>query len=172
VCAFGNNVEASTSVPDADSPTGDFYDSQTVETATADNVYFPEWNVTNGAQVDNPALCRNFLDHVTPPGYWAVLRNQSAASFLDTFNINSSQHTCMVSELHLRYEHEVMTREKFQKKFTDNYVVVQQREAKIVAIRARLEEAKREAAKVVALRGHVFELEVRVIVKSQEIDTL
>ncbi|GJT57183.1 hypothetical protein Tco_0992237 [Tanacetum coccineum] len=172
VCASGNNVEASTSVPDADSPTGDFYDSQTVETATADNVYVPEWNVTNGAQVDNPALCRNFLDHVTPPGYWAVLRNQSAASFLDAFNINSAQHTCMVIELCLRYEHEVMIREKFQKKFTDNCAVVQQRKEKIAALRARLEEAEREAAKVVALRHHVFELEVGVIVKSQDIDTL
>ncbi|GJZ14224.1 hypothetical protein Tco_0549454 [Tanacetum coccineum] len=81
-------------------------------------------------------------DHVTPPGYWAVLRNQSAASFLDAFNINSAQHTCM------------------------------QRKEKIAALRARLEETEREAAKVVALRHHVFELEVGVIVKSQDIDTL
>ncbi|GKC07805.1 hypothetical protein Tco_0999415 [Tanacetum coccineum] len=42
VGASGNNAEASTSVPDADSPTDDFFDSQTVETATAENIYFPE----------------------------------------------------------------------------------------------------------------------------------
>ncbi|GKC06933.1 hypothetical protein Tco_0998543 [Tanacetum coccineum] len=42
VGALGNNVEASTSTPDAASPTDDFYDSQTVETAIADNIYVPE----------------------------------------------------------------------------------------------------------------------------------
>nr|GEU38568.1 hypothetical protein [Tanacetum cinerariifolium] len=38
VGAYGNNVEVSTSVLDANSPVDDFYDSQTVETATADNI--------------------------------------------------------------------------------------------------------------------------------------
>ncbi|GJR41892.1 hypothetical protein Tco_1309995 [Tanacetum coccineum] len=47
----------------------------TVETATADNIYVLEWGVTNGTRVDNAALCRNLLDHITPPGYWAMLRN-------------------------------------------------------------------------------------------------
>ncbi|GJZ75124.1 hypothetical protein Tco_0639589 [Tanacetum coccineum] len=39
---LGNNAEAFTSAPDAASPTDDFYDSQTVETATADNIYVSE----------------------------------------------------------------------------------------------------------------------------------
>ncbi|GKA99255.1 hypothetical protein Tco_0827192, partial [Tanacetum coccineum] len=43
----------------------------TVETATADNIYVPEWGVTNGARIDNPAIYRSLLDHVTPPDYWA-----------------------------------------------------------------------------------------------------
>ncbi|GJS13207.1 hypothetical protein Tco_0407679 [Tanacetum coccineum] len=172
VGALGNNVEASTFPPDAASPTDDFYDSQTVETATADNIYVPEWGVTNGARVDNPALCRNLLDHITPPGYWALLRNLSPATFLDGFNINSAQHTCMVSELRLRYEHEIMTMEKFQKKFTNTCAVVQQRDAEIAALGTRLEKAERDATEVVSLRGRVSELEAGVAVKSQEVDTL
>nr|GEX80156.1 hypothetical protein [Tanacetum cinerariifolium] len=56
---LGDNVEVSTSMPDAVSPINDFYDSRTVETATADNIYVPDWGVTNGARVDNPALCYN-----------------------------------------------------------------------------------------------------------------
>ncbi|GJS13206.1 hypothetical protein Tco_0407678 [Tanacetum coccineum] len=128
--------------------------------------------VTNGARVDNPALCRNLLDHITPPGYWALLRNLSPDAFLDGFNINSAQHTCMVFELRLRYEHEIMTREKFQKKFTDTCAVVQQRDAKIAALRTRLEKAECDAAEVVSLRGHVSELEAGVAVKSHEVDTL
>ncbi|GKG45376.1 hypothetical protein Tco_0495454, partial [Tanacetum coccineum] len=70
----------------------------------------------------------------------------------------------MVSELRLWYEHKVMTREKFQKKFTDNCAVVQQRNAEIAALRARLKEVERKAAEVVALCGRVSELEAGVIV--------
>ncbi|GKB61295.1 hypothetical protein Tco_0917481 [Tanacetum coccineum] len=162
VGASGNNVEASTSVPNADSPIDVFYDSQTIETATADNVYVPEWGVTNGSRVDNPAIYCNLLHHITPPGYGAMLRNQSATGFLDAFNFNFAQHTCMVSELRLRYEHKVMTREKFQKKFTNNCAVVRQRDAEIAALRARLKEVERKAAEVVALRGRVSELEAEV----------
>ncbi|GKA96855.1 hypothetical protein Tco_0818950 [Tanacetum coccineum] len=71
----GNNAETSTSAPDVDSPIDEFFYSQSVDTATAKNVYVPEWNVTNGTRVDIHALFRNFLDHITPPGYWAALRN-------------------------------------------------------------------------------------------------
>nr|GEV86029.1 hypothetical protein [Tanacetum cinerariifolium] len=40
---LGDNAEVSTSMPDVVSPIDDFYDSQTVKTATADNIYVPDW---------------------------------------------------------------------------------------------------------------------------------
>ncbi|GKC42940.1 hypothetical protein Tco_1060662 [Tanacetum coccineum] len=79
--------------------TDDFYDSQSVDSATAGDVYVPYWSVTNGARIDNPTTCRKFLDHVTPPGYWAALRNQSNIGFLNCFNINYAQHTSMKAKL-------------------------------------------------------------------------
>ncbi|GKB75434.1 hypothetical protein Tco_0942329 [Tanacetum coccineum] len=55
--------------------------------------------------VDNLVTCRNLLDHVTPPGYWAMLRNQHDAGFLDSFNINSAQHRdAEVAELKAKLE--------------------------------------------------------------------
>ncbi|GKD91111.1 hypothetical protein Tco_1366618, partial [Tanacetum coccineum] len=62
--------------PSHDSSADDFYESQTIDSATAMNVYVPNWNVTNNARVNDPVICCNFLDHVTPPDYWAALRNQ------------------------------------------------------------------------------------------------
>ncbi|GKC39815.1 hypothetical protein Tco_1052199 [Tanacetum coccineum] len=99
-----------------------------------------------------------------------MLRNLSPAAFLDGFNINSAQHTCMLSELRLRYEHEIMTREKFQKKFTDNCAVLQQRDAEIVALKTRLEKAELEAAVVVSLHGRVSELETGVASERGELN--
>ncbi|GJZ87058.1 hypothetical protein Tco_0658668 [Tanacetum coccineum] len=78
--------------PSHGSSVDDFYESQIVDSATAMNVYVPNWNVANNAQIDNPAICQNLLDHVTPPGYWAAIRNQHDVAFLDSVNINSAQH--------------------------------------------------------------------------------
>ncbi|GKE27764.1 hypothetical protein Tco_1443148, partial [Tanacetum coccineum] len=155
--------------PSHGSSADDFYKSQTIDFASALNVYVPNWNVTNNARIDNPAICWNLLDHVTPPGYWAALRNQHDAAFLDVVNINSTQHVCMIFELRLRYEHESMTRENFEKKFTDSAAIVQQRDAKIADLKARLEKSEAEAAEVIELRKRVSDLEEKVAIKVGEL---
>ncbi|GKD70438.1 hypothetical protein Tco_1324528, partial [Tanacetum coccineum] len=155
--------------PSQSSPVDDFYESQTIDSSTAKNIYAPNWVVTNNAGIDNYATCRNFLDHVTPRGYWAALHNQGDAGFLDAFNINSAQHICMASELRLRYEHEIMTMEKFERKFTDSAAVVQQRDAEVVDLRDKLEKAEGEAAEVVELRDRVSELDAGLAAKSKEV---
>ncbi|GJY57712.1 hypothetical protein Tco_0457604 [Tanacetum coccineum] len=157
---LGSNARTSASVPSDESPIDDFYKSQTVDFVTTQNVYVPEWNITNDARINNHALCRNLLDHITPPGYRAALRNQTDARFLDCFNINFAQHVCMAFELRLRYEHKTMSIERFQKKFTESSAVIQQRDAEIVDLKARLERAEDEAAKNVELLGKVSALEL------------
>ncbi|GJS28779.1 hypothetical protein Tco_0489399 [Tanacetum coccineum] len=113
------------------------------------------------ADTDLPDSPQNLLDHVTPPGYRAALRNQHDVAFLDAVNINSAQHVCMISELYLRYKHEIMSRENFKKKFTDSVAIDQQRDAKIADMKARLEKSKAEAAEVIEHRKRVSDLESR-----------
>ncbi|GJV55502.1 hypothetical protein Tco_1456507 [Tanacetum coccineum] len=64
--------------PSHGSSADDFYESQTIDSATAMNVYVPNWNVTNNGRVDDLVICRILLDNVTSPGYWAALRNQKS----------------------------------------------------------------------------------------------
>ncbi|GJS54347.1 hypothetical protein Tco_0627709 [Tanacetum coccineum] len=129
-------------------------------------------NVTNGARIDNLTISRNFLDHVTPPSYWDALRNQSNAGFLNSFNVNSAQHTSMVSKLHLRFEHEIMSRENFEKKFTESAAIIQQRDAEIVDLKVKLEKAEREAAEVTTLRQHMSKLEAAATARASEVVAL
>ncbi|GJS73362.1 hypothetical protein Tco_0706203 [Tanacetum coccineum] len=150
----------------------DFYDSQSVDSTTAGDVYVPRWSVTNEARIDNPTTCTNFLDHVTPHGYWVALRNQSNAGFLNSFNINYAQHTSMVSELRLRFEHEIMLREKFEKKFSKSAAIVQQRDTEIADLKAKLGKAESEAAEVVTLSQHVTELEMASAARAIEVVAL
>ncbi|GJX34860.1 hypothetical protein Tco_0246417 [Tanacetum coccineum] len=109
--------------------------------------------------MDDHVNCRNFIDHVPPPGFWASLRNQTNAEFLDLLNVNTTQHACMVSVLRLRYEHEIEVREKFEKNFVKSAETIQQRDNNIMSLKSRLEEAEGEAAKVIRLRRWDSELE-------------
>nr|GEY27938.1 hypothetical protein [Tanacetum cinerariifolium] len=115
---------------------------------------------TSTSVSDNHALCRTVLDHITPHGYWVALHNQTDARFLDSFNINSAQHACIASELHLRYEHEIMSKERFQKKFTESSAVVQQRDEEIASLKAKLETTEKESAELSRFCGRVSELEI------------
>nr|GEY07094.1 transposase (putative), gypsy type [Tanacetum cinerariifolium] len=63
---FGPEVGALSATPSQGSSADDFYESQTIDSASALSVYVPNWNVTNNARIDNPAICWNLLDHVTP----------------------------------------------------------------------------------------------------------
>ncbi|GJS28777.1 hypothetical protein Tco_0489397 [Tanacetum coccineum] len=137
----GPEAGALSATPSQGSSADDFYESQTIDSASALNVY-------------------------------AALRNQHDAAFLDVVNINSAQHVCMVSELRLHYEHEIMTSEKFKKKFTDSVAVVQQRDAEIAILKAWLEKSEAEAAKVIELRKYVSDLEVTVAIKVGELANL
>ncbi|GJT58321.1 hypothetical protein Tco_0993375 [Tanacetum coccineum] len=140
---LGNETEASSSAPDDGSPIDYFYESQTIDSAIAHDIY-----VLN-------------LD--------AYLRNRSDAEFLDRLNVNSAQRVCMMSELRLRYEHEITIRERFEKKYVKSSESVQQRDAEIATLRSKMEKAAGEAADVVVLCRRESELETAAAVKAEEL---
>nr|GEU51745.1 hypothetical protein [Tanacetum cinerariifolium] len=109
--------------------------------------------------MDDPFICKNLVDHVPPSGYWASLHYLNDAEFLDRVNLNYAQHVCMVSELRLRYEHEISVREEFEKNFVDSSEVIQQRDAEIVKLKSKLGKVKHEVTGVVVVCKKVSELE-------------
>ncbi|GKB62269.1 hypothetical protein Tco_0918455 [Tanacetum coccineum] len=108
--ASGSGPEAGTlsATPSQGSSADDFYESQTIDSAAAQNIYVPNWNVINNDRLASPVTCRNLLDHVTPPAYWAALRNQHDAMFLDALN------------------------GKFEEEFSESSPLIQQRDARDV----------------------------------------
>nr|GEW26837.1 transposase (putative), gypsy type [Tanacetum cinerariifolium] len=93
-------------------------------------------------------------------------------NFLVLLNVNSAQHACMVFELRLRYEHEILARDKFEQNFVRSCEIVQQKDAEIVSLKAVVEKAEGEAAEVIRLLKRVFELEVVAITKLDEVASL
>ncbi|GJT70469.1 hypothetical protein Tco_1029755 [Tanacetum coccineum] len=167
---LGNKTGASSSVPNDESPLDDFFKSQTIYSALAQDIYVSHWDVTNDARFDDPVMCKNLADHVPPPGYWASLRNRHDTDFLDLLNVNSAQHVYIVSELRLRYEHEILTREKFEQKFVRSSKVIQHRDVELVSLKANVEKDESKATVLIELQKRVSELETAAAAKSEEIE--
>ncbi|GKA54670.1 hypothetical protein Tco_0753619 [Tanacetum coccineum] len=62
-----------------------------------------------------------------------------------------------------------LPQEKFEKKFIDSAAIVQQRDAEIADLKARLEKSEAEAAEVIELRKRMSDLEATVAVKVDEL---
>nr|GEU52070.1 transposase (putative), gypsy type [Tanacetum cinerariifolium] len=86
--------------------------------------------------------------------------------------MSATQHACMVSELHLRYEHEITIRENFEKKFIRGSEIIQQRDSEVFALKSKLERLEGEAVDVVTLRKHVSKLDTAATAKSDELTSL
>ncbi|GKA36302.1 hypothetical protein Tco_0722793 [Tanacetum coccineum] len=87
-------------------------------------------------------------------------------------NANSTQHVCMMSELHLRYEHKITVRERFERKFTHSSVVVQQKDAEIAILKDKLGKAKSEVEPAVGIRKRVSDLEAAAASRLDEVGSL
>ncbi|GJR43104.1 hypothetical protein Tco_1311207 [Tanacetum coccineum] len=76
---LGNETGTSSTALDHGSPVDDFYNSHTVDSVIAHNIYVPKWDVTNDAQMDDPAMCRNLVDHLPPPAcFFEVVQQRDA----------------------------------------------------------------------------------------------
>nr|GEU36014.1 hypothetical protein [Tanacetum cinerariifolium] len=76
------------------SPIDELYESQIIDSTTVQNIYVLNSDVTNEFWMDDPVMCRNFIDHVPPFGFGAYLHNQIDADFLNLLNVNTVEHTC------------------------------------------------------------------------------
>ncbi|GJX00192.1 hypothetical protein Tco_0184105 [Tanacetum coccineum] len=128
----GHEAGTSSSAPGGVSSVDEFYESQTIDSTTTHHIYVLNWDLTNDCQIDYVVMCRNFIDHILPPDYWVFIRNQTDSDFLNRLNANTTQNACMVSELRLRYEHEITIREKFETKFVKSVETIHQKNAEIL----------------------------------------
>ncbi|GJV46456.1 hypothetical protein Tco_1430992, partial [Tanacetum coccineum] len=81
-------------------------------------------------------------------------------------------HACMMSELRLRCDYEITVREMFEKKFMKSSETIQQKDAEIVSLKARLQRAEGEATEVIRIRGQVSKLDTTVAVWVKELADL
>nr|GEZ40064.1 transposase (putative), gypsy type [Tanacetum cinerariifolium] len=89
--------------------------SSPAEVGSPENVYQPEWGVTNGSLLDTPEACQDLVDHVAPPGYFSELRHTHNDEFLRQYNVSNEGLSQQVATL----QQQVSREEKLKAAFED-----------------------------------------------------
>ncbi|GKA60141.1 hypothetical protein Tco_0759454 [Tanacetum coccineum] len=69
-----------------------------------DDIYQPNWGITNSYRLDNPLVCEEPADHIIPPGCFSEMRHPPSKDFLSQYNINMARQVALGSQLRLRFE--------------------------------------------------------------------
>ncbi|GJY03990.1 hypothetical protein Tco_0369930 [Tanacetum coccineum] len=79
-----------------------------------DDIYQPNWGITNSCRLDNPLVCQELVDHIIPPGCFSEMRHLPSEDFLSQYNINMARQVALGSQLRLRAaeaKNETLTKE-------------------------------------------------------------
>nr|GEU97959.1 hypothetical protein [Tanacetum cinerariifolium] len=112
------------------------------------SIYQPGWGVTNNCHLDTPAVCRNMVDHIVPPGYFLELRHLPNDEFLNQYNTTLAWQVAMGSQLrekHIKNLEVMLEAEADMKDIAEdnNVELVKELESLRVKLKAAFEEFKK-----------------------------
>ncbi|GJX20787.1 hypothetical protein Tco_0223464 [Tanacetum coccineum] len=71
-----------------------------------DDIYQPNWGITNSCRLDNPIVCQELVDHIIQPGCFSEMRHLPSEDFLSQYNFNMARQVALGSQLRVRFEQE------------------------------------------------------------------
>nr|GEV27605.1 hypothetical protein [Tanacetum cinerariifolium] len=95
-----------------------FYAFQSLDTETMHCIYVPKWKVTNDSILEDPYVCRNFMDRLAMPALFAQLRIMDYDQPYSEFNVGVARQVCLGAEVRMR-ERDVMSEKIATLEFTN-----------------------------------------------------
>ncbi|GJR86959.1 hypothetical protein Tco_0210970 [Tanacetum coccineum] len=148
-----------------------------------DDIYQPNWGITNSCRLDNPLVCQELVDYIILPGCFSELRHLPLEDFLSQYNINMARQVALGSQLRLRFEQESKLIKKSVAKISRREQKIQVQDDKIRNLESLIEaesdmkraaEAKNEmlTKELEDLRAHFSKLQVDNDQLTQQVATL
>ncbi|GJS91433.1 hypothetical protein Tco_0774069 [Tanacetum coccineum] len=148
-----------------------------------DDIYQPNWGITNSCRLDNPLVCQELVDHIIPPGCFSEMRHLPSEDFLSQYNINIARQVALGSQLRLGFEQESKLLKKSVAKIGRREQKIQVQDDKIRNLESLIEaesdmkraaEAKNETLtkEVEDLYAHFSKLQVDSEQLTQQVATL
>ncbi|GKB89561.1 hypothetical protein Tco_0961833, partial [Tanacetum coccineum] len=148
-----------------------------------DDIYQPNWGITNSCRLDNPLVYQELVDHIILPGCFSEMRHLPSEDFLSQYNINMARQVALGSQLRLGFEQESKLLKKSVAKIGHREQKIQVQDDKIRNLESLIEaesdmkraaEAKNETLtkELEDLRAHFSKLQVDSEQLTQQVTTL
>ncbi|GKA12901.1 hypothetical protein Tco_0692447 [Tanacetum coccineum] len=121
------------------------FDSSTMDSETLHQIYVPKQNVVNESVLDDPEVCRSLIDQLAPPGLFSQLGGMDYDQLFAEFNVGAARQTC---------------------------VCVEERDVKIVNLKAQLSLKEADVAEAIRLRNQVSTIEAAEVARVSELESL
>ncbi|GJT70851.1 hypothetical protein Tco_1030137 [Tanacetum coccineum] len=166
--AFANSASPSAARADIAGPSqtvhseyssGSFFVSQDMEPRTLEQIYIPKWDVVNDSGLEDPDVCRSFVDHLAHLGFLSQLRAIDYERLLAEFNVRAARQSSFNAEIRMRLEHELRGRHRLEERCTLQVDRLKEKDLEIANLKAQLALKEAKAAEAIPLEGQVAALE-------------
>ncbi|PWA52217.1 hypothetical protein CTI12_AA456910 [Artemisia annua] len=125
----------------------------------SDNIYIPQWDVSNDSCLSGPLECRSLINKVAPPCMFAAVRGLSHEQLFSVFNVTTAHQTVLGAEVRRRGEDLLRENVNLSNLYDEQSRLLGSKDEEINKLKARLSLADAEVAEAVKLRNRVFVLE-------------
>ncbi|GKF14930.1 hypothetical protein Tco_0056392, partial [Tanacetum coccineum] len=95
-------------------------------------VYVPEWSVTNGFELNDGRSCANMIDYFTPPAFFKTVCVMEHEQLFAEFNVSAARNLSLSSEVRMRAEYNILEKRRWKSlaEEKDNLLQVKDKEIK------------------------------------------
>nr|GEY42240.1 putative transposase (putative), gypsy type [Tanacetum cinerariifolium] len=122
-------------------------------------VYVPQWNVTNESCLDDGGVCREMVDELAPPNFFASIRGMDYDQLFTKFNVGVARQVSLSTKVRMRAEYHIKEKRRLKVVVEEKNQVLKARDKEIENLKARLLLKEAKAAKAIRLRAETFKLE-------------
>ncbi|GKE76600.1 hypothetical protein Tco_1542720, partial [Tanacetum coccineum] len=134
------------------------YASQSLDTETMRRVYVPRWKVTNDSVLDDPYVCCDMTNRLSP-ALFTQLRAMDYDQLYSEFNVGAARQVCLGAEVRMRAEHVLEKKGELEDKYGEQIALLLERDAEIVHLKSLSSLKEAEATVAISLCSQLFVVE-------------
>ncbi|GKE46183.1 hypothetical protein Tco_1477441 [Tanacetum coccineum] len=132
------------------------------------NVYVPQWSVTNGSHLDDGRTCREMVDEFAPPRFFAYICGMEHDQLFTEFNVGVACQMSLSVEVRMRAEFNIREKRRLSVVVEEKNLLLKTRDEEVANLKAQLLVKEAEATKATRLRAEVQTLADHNIVLEME----
>ncbi|GJV49626.1 hypothetical protein Tco_1439838 [Tanacetum coccineum] len=131
-------------------------------------VYVPRWSVTNGSHLDDGRVCREMMDDIAPPKFFASVLGMEHDQLFTEFNVGAARQMSLSAEVRMCVEYNIKEKRRLMSVVDEKDELLKVREREIENLKAQL--LLKEAEVAEAIRLHVEASKFEAVEKSLQVE--